>query len=99
MRHRRKLNRCTMCGAQIADAYMCADCGHQLRELLVGDGVTKALCAQQHPRGQPGIVWYIKQLYKTAYRQARLGGDVAVKTTTAGYGLLPDAGAAKLLAE
>jgi len=68
---RRSQKRCALCGAQILDAYMCVDCGRGLRELLVGDG-TKPVVATQHPRSQPGIVWYIKQLYKVAYRQTKL---------------------------
>jgi hypothetical protein len=55
---------------------MCADCGRALRELLIGDGTVKAVSARQHPRSQPGIIWYIKQLYKAAYRQSRLAPSV-----------------------
>lgn len=73
---RRSQKRCNLCGAQILDAYMCADCGRALRELLVGDGSVKAVVAGRHPRTQPGIVFYIKQLYKTAYRQSRLAPSV-----------------------
>lgn len=94
---RRSSKRCALCGAQILDAYMCADCGRELRELLVGDGITKAVSGQQHPRTQPGIVWYIIQLYKTAYRQTRTGGDVSSKSSAAGYGLLADRRATVLL--
>jgi len=74
---------------------MCVECGHELCELLIGDGRSVGTNA----RSQPGIVWYVKQLYKTAYRQTKLGGDVTAKTSSTGYGLLADRRATTLLAE
>ena len=83
--------RCVQCGRSCTDAWMCADCGAELRQLLIGDPtLVRPLPYPQHPKTQPGIVWYIKQLYKTAYRQTRLGGHVSAKTGGRDYYLFAD---------
>lgn len=88
MRIRRTQKRCGLCGAAEADAYICLDCGRELRELLIGGTGS---------RSQPGVVWYVKQLYKTAYRQTRMGGGVSARHSGGGYSLLAEQRALTLL--
>lgn len=96
-RQRRKVKRCNTCGAQCPDAYMCQRCGRELRELLIGSG-QEAIIDREHDRAQPGIVWYIKRLEETAYRQTVLDKSIGVRSSSAGYALLVDRNATKLLA-
>jgi hypothetical protein len=77
---------------------MCRRCGRELGELLVGTPMSNPVVETEHPKGQPGIVWYIQRLHESAYRQtvmeANLGGNHAIR---AGYDQLGNKAAIDLL--
>lgn len=95
---RRSNQRCSQCGSRSSDAWMCFGCQRELRCLLVGSG-QKPVVSTQHDKAQPGIVWYIKRLKETAYRQSVLANSIGVRSTSSGYALLVDVRAATLLAQ
>lgn len=68
---------------------MCASCGAELRELLIGGPSV---------RSQPGIIWYIGRLLEQAYGESRLGTIDSSHTDDYGYALLIDDRATTLLA-
>jgi hypothetical protein len=69
-----------------------------LHELLVGEPMPGPVVETEHPKGQPGIVWYIQRLHESAYRQTvmerNLGGHTAIR---AGYDQLGNLKAIELL--
>lgn len=88
---------CNVCSGTVNEAFICRRCARELRELLIGDGVTKAVVADQHPKGQPGIAWYIERLRETAYRQTLMDRCLGAKTGRSGYDQLGNKAAIDLL--
>lgn len=90
-RHRiPKPKECTNCGRAVQNSFICRRCGIELRDLLIGS---------KDDRGQPGIIWYIRRLRETAYRQSRMTLVGTVADDTNGYTLLADNRAVKLLSQ
>jgi hypothetical protein len=93
----RSSRRCEQCGSRSQDAWLCSRCTSELRCLLIGSG-QKPVLSTSHDKAQPGIVWYIQRLEESAYRQTVLAKSLGVRSTSAGYALLVDTRATKLLA-
>jgi hypothetical protein len=83
-----KSMQCTNCGRGVQNSYICRRCGIELRDLLIGS---------KEDRGQPGIIWYMRRLRETAYRQSRLDDGPSTRISYEGYGLLTDQRALRLL--
>lgn len=95
----RKPKQCNVCQGTVNDAFLCRRCGRELRELLIGDGTTKPVVESQHPKGQPGIAWYIERLRETAYRQTVMERNLGAHAGRSGYDQLGNRDALDLLAK
>ena len=92
---RNKPKACTVCGRAVSDSFVCRRCGRELRELLIGNGWPSRPGSEPN---QPGIVWYLRRLRETAYRQASMERSLGARTSSKGYALLPDQRAVVLIA-
>jgi hypothetical protein len=81
----------------VNQSYVCRRCARDLRELLIGDGTTNAVVETEHPKGQPGIVWYIERLRESAYRQTVMERNLGGHVIRSGYDQLGNKVAIDLL--
>lgn len=85
----KRIQRCKICERATNHAFVCRRCANELHDLLVGS---------REIDGQPGIVWYVKRLRESAYRQTRLARSLASRSSATDYALLGNRQAAELLA-
>jgi hypothetical protein len=92
----RKPDKCGNCGSAVNDAFICRRCGRELRDLLISEGWPDR--TGELGAGQPGIIWYMRKLHESAYKQSRLQRGGA-RGSQHGYYLLGDNRAIKELSK